>query len=47
MEAVLEAESVTLALWTDLVVLYFKMLTKNIKGGYFSHIFGFEVTEGI
>ena len=34
-------------LWTDLVVLYFKMLTKNVKWGYLSHTLGFKVTEGI
>ena len=34
-------------LWTDLVVLYFKMLTKNVKWGYFSHTLGLKVTEGI
>ena len=34
-------------LWTDLVILYFKMLTINVKWGYFSHTLGFKVTEGI
>ena len=47
MEAVSEAENGTLVFMTNSVVLYFKMLTKNLKGGYLTHLLGFEVTERI
>ena len=47
MEAVTEADNVTLAFMNRFGNLNLKCSHQNTKGGFLSHVLGFEVTERI